>query len=196
MKKSLITAATAAQLLCSAPFLLAADVQPASAPAASAQKFATVDFKRVVEESKYGKREQANFEGLKKQMETVLDEKEKALSELESKFNDPDYVDSLSATAEEELKNQFRTLSQEIGQIQAQYYQTLNQANMLILQQLGEIVSKAAEQTAKENGFNMILSNESGFYFDKSLDLSSQIIAKMNDLFEKEQKDKSASTLR
>jgi len=189
MKKSILFTVAALKLLIATPLLLAA----ADANTASAPKIASVDFKKVVEESKYGKREQANFEGLKKQMETVLEEKEKALTDMESKFNDPDYLDSLSPEAENEMKNNFRTINQELGQIQSQYYQTLNQANMLILQQLGELVSKSAAQAAKDSGFDMILSTESGFYFAPNLDLSQKIISLLNEQFDKEQKEKPTS---
>lgn len=44
---------------------------------ASSLKIGVVNFKRCVETSKLGKLEQANFEALKKQMESVLGEKEK-----------------------------------------------------------------------------------------------------------------------
>lgn len=191
MKKPLFYASAALSLLCIQPLLSAAETT-----IAAPKKVGCVDFKRVIEESKYGKREQANFEGLKKQMETILEEKEKTLADLGAKFNDPDYLDSLSPEAENELKHQFRTLNQELGQIQGQYYQTLNQANMQILQQLSEVVAKASEQAASRNGIEMVLSSESGFYFAKSLDLSTEVIAVMNDLYEKEQKEQPPAALK
>ena len=43
-----------------------------------ALKIGVVNFKLAVEESKAGKQEQTNFESLKKQMESVLEEKERA----------------------------------------------------------------------------------------------------------------------
>ena len=61
---------------------------------------AVVDFKACVEKSKLGLQEQASLESMKKQMETILQEKEKKLTELSAKFNDLDYLDSLSPDAE------------------------------------------------------------------------------------------------
>ncbi len=80
--------------------------------AAEGAKVGVVNFKTCVEQSEMGKKEQANFESLKKQMEGVLEEKEKALNEIANKFNDPDYLDSLSPEAEAELKHKFRSLNQ------------------------------------------------------------------------------------
>lgn len=149
------------------------------------QRIGSINFKKVIDESKYGKQEQANFESLKKQMEAVLEGKEKVLNEMAEKLGNSDYLDSLSEDAEEEFKDKFRTLSQEFAQIQSQYYQSLNQTNMKILQQLQDIVAKAAEQVAKENSYDIILSDESGFYFSKS-DVSEKIISVMDEMYNKE----------
>lgn len=151
-------------------------------------KIGVVNFKKVVEESKMGKQEQANFEVLKKQMETVLEEKEKTLNEISSKFNDQDYLDGLSEGGENELKHKFRTLNAELGQIQSQYYQTLNQANMKILQRLNEIISQAAAGVAKDAQIDLILNEESGFYYSPDLDFSKKVIAALDALYEAELK--------
>lgn len=153
-------------------------------------KIGVVNFKDVVEHSKYGKLEQSNFEMLKKQMESVLEDKEKTLTELSNKFNDPDYVDSLSSEAEQELKHKFRMVNQELGQIQAQYYQTLNQANMKVLQKLNELVAKAAANLAKESGLDLILNDDGGFYYAPQLDVSKKIIAALDGLYDVEMKNK------
>lgn len=158
----------------------------------SAIKIGVINFKQIVEESKYGKLEQGNFETLKKQMESILEEKEKSLNEFSAKFNDPDYVDSLSHEAENELKHKFRVINQEVGQLQAQYYQTLQQANMKILQKLNEIVSKAAETVAKDNQLDLILNEDSGFYYAPTLDISKKVITALDAQFDKEKSTKSS----
>jgi outer membrane protein len=162
-----------------------------------ALKVGVVNFKLVVEESKFGKLEQGNFETLKKQIEGVVEEKDKARAELAAKFNDPDYVDSLSPEAENELKHKFRLINQELGQMEAQFYQTLNQANVKILQKLNEMVSKAAVTVAKENQLTLILNDDGCFFYDKTLDVSRKIIANLDALYETEMKtNKSPSSLK
>jgi outer membrane protein len=195
MKKFLVlrslaaVAVSTATLLCLAPAVHAAVETPISNMPTAGTKVGVINFKKVVDESKYGKAEQANFEELKKQMEAVLEEKEKSLTELASKFEDADYVDSLSPEAENELKHKFRTLNQELTQIQGQYYQVLNQTNMKILQKLSDLVSSAAQNVAKENKIDLILSDESGFYFTPSLDFSRQIITLLDEMYQKEAKE-------
>jgi outer membrane protein len=145
-----------------------------------------VNFKTCVEKSKLGKQEQTNFDALKKQMETVLEEKDKAGAELVKKLEDTNYLDSISAEAETELKRKFRALSQEIQQQQQQYMQTLQQANFHIVQKLEEMMNKATNEVAKKEKLDMVIKNEGTFYYNPSLDISEQVIQVMDKLFEQE----------
>lgn len=149
-------------------------------------KVGVVNFKVVVEKSKAGKKEQQNFEMMKKQMETVLEEKDKTLTEIANKFNDPDYLDSLSPEAEAELKHKFRTLGQELQQQQNQYYQVLNQANMKVIQTLGESIADAAKVVAKEKNLDLVLNEEMAFYHAESLNISEDVIKVMDQQYKEE----------
>lgn len=152
-------------------------------------RIALVSFKTCVEKSKMGIKEQANFEAMKKQMETVMEGKEKALSDVTSKFNDIDYLDSLSPDAEADLKRQFRTLNQEFNQQQQQFYQTLSQTNMMIIQKLTDAVTKASTEVAKANNIDVVLNEESCFFAAPAIDISTLIIRALDDAFEKDLKD-------
>jgi len=174
-------------LLCSAVNLGALNAE--TAPAANADqnkslKIRIVNFKTCVEKSKLGQQEQGAFEGLKKQMETVLGEKEKVLTEIAAKFEDPDYLDSLSPEAETEIKRKFRSLNQELTQMQNQYYQALNQTNMKVVQKLTDIVTETASAVAKKNGYDLVFSDESCFFSAPELDISTQVITLMDQQFE------------
>lgn len=152
-----------------------------------------VNTKKCLEQSKLGKQEQANFEKMKQQMEQVLQDKERILEELESKLNDDDYMDSISDEAASELKRKKRTIRSEGMQLQNQYMQTLQQANMKIIQHLTESIAKASEQVAKDPSMgqpiSVIFTDEACTFFTPSLDVSDRIIARMNATFEAEQKD-------
>lgn len=154
-----------------------------------APRIAIVNFKTCVEKSKIGQKEQANFDGMKKQMESVLEEKEKALTDVAAKFNDIDYLDSLSPEAEAELKANFRKLNQDYTQQQNQFYQVLSQTNVQVIQKLNEAVRKAAEEVAKKYQIDLVL-NEEGLFFNKpELDISNLVVVVLDDKFEKEAKD-------
>jgi outer membrane protein len=174
------------------PFVLAALLCGLSsahaADAAKPVKIGYVNFKQCVEESKIGKQEEASFETMKKQMENIVEEKEKALSEMAAKLNDPDQLDLMSPEAETELKRKFRAQSQELNQLQAQYYQTLNQANFKVVQKLSEIVSQAASKVAKSQNLDIVLNNETCFYTTDALDISSLIVKEMDLSFAEEAK--------
>lgn len=152
-----------------------------------------VKTKKCLEDSKLGKQEQANFEKMKQQMASVLQEKERALEEIEVKLNDDDYMDSISDEAASNLKQKKRALRNEGMQLQNQYMQTLEQANMKIIQQLTEAIRKASALVAQDSTMDapidVILTDEACTYFAPKLDLTDRIVAKMNFLFETEQKD-------
>lgn len=157
-----------------------------------------VNTKKCLEESKLGKQEQANFEKMKTQMETILQEKEKTLEDIESKLNDDDYMDSISEEVAGDLKRKKRTIRNEGMQLQSQYMQTLQQANMKIIQKLTEAISKASAQVAQDtaNGepVDVIFTDEACTYYVPRLDVSERVVAKMNAIFDAEQKDNASKT--
>ena len=190
MSQFILSLMTAAFVACCA-VAHAEEAKPASKSfeQTKAPRIAIVSFKTCVEKSKLGQKEQAAFDAMKKQMETILEEKEKSLSDVAGKFNDIDYLDSLSPDAEAELKRQFRQLNQDFSQQQQQFYQTLSQTNMMVIQKLQEAVTKAAQEVAKANNIDIVLNEESSFFAVPSLDISAIVISKMDENFEKDSKD-------
>lgn len=172
----------------------AAPAKPA-APAANKQQLrvGVVNFKQCVEKSKLGKQEQANFENLKKQMESVLGEKDKTLNDMASKLNDPDYLDSLSAEAETDLKRKFRALSQELSGQQQEYMQVLQQTNLKVIQNMNDLVTKAANGIAKSEGYDIILNEEGVFSSSPDLDITNKVVASLDANFEKEAASKNTA---
>ena len=63
-----------------------------------------VNFATCITESKAGKKEQENMENMRKQMSSLIEDTEKELKEISAKFEDTEYLDSLSPKAEEDLK--------------------------------------------------------------------------------------------
>lgn len=183
--RHLIAFTCATVILCSA-----APAQAADKPT----KIAVVNFKTCVEKSKLGQKEQANFEAMKKQMETVLEEKEKSLTDIASKFNDIDYLDSLSPDAEADLKRQFRSLNQEFTQQQNQFYQTLSQTNIKVVQKLTDMVAQVSKDLAKRQQIDIVLNDDSCFFASEAMDISDQIVKAMDEAFEKEAKDNKPGT--
>ncbi len=170
------------------PILLTAIGLATTAFSADAPAFGIVNFGTCVTDSKLGKQEQASFESLKKQMTSLLEDTEKQLNDLAAKFNDPEYLDGLSPEAEEELKNKFRTLNEELGRYQNQYYQVMNQANMRIIQTLSTSINTAAEKVAKDKKLNMVVNKDACFYFTPALDVTTFVIAEMDKNYSQDSK--------
>jgi outer membrane protein len=150
-------------------------------------KVGVVSFRTCLENSKYGKKEQASFDEMKKQMETTLETKEKELNEMAPKFKD-DYVDTLSPEAEKELKQKFSTMSHEYSQLQNQYYQMMNQANYQVIQKLGEMIAQASKKVAATHGIDIVFNEEATFHFAPAYDLSQDVVKELDNLFQEEAK--------
>ncbi|MBS0603981.1 MAG: OmpH family outer membrane protein [Verrucomicrobia bacterium] len=163
--------------------LTATCLSTAAFSAEAAPNFGIVNFGTCVSDSKLGKQEQASFESLKKQMATLLEDTEKQLNDLAAKFNDPEYLDGLSPEAEEDLKNKFRTLNEEMSRYQNQYYQVMNQANMRIIQTLSTSINSASEKVAKDKKLNMVVNKDACFYYTPGLDVTNLVIAEMDKNF-------------
>lgn len=156
--------------------------------AAIANSIGVVNFATCITDSKSGQKEQASFEALKKQMTSLLEDTEKQLREISNKFQDPEYLDGLSPEAEEELKIKFRTLNEELNRYQNQYYQVLNQANMKLVQTMGNNINSAAETVAKDKKLDMVINKEAFFFHNNKLDVTTLVIKEMDRRFEEEQK--------
>lgn len=142
-----------------------------------------VNFSSCVSDSKLGKQEQASFESLKGQMTSLIEDTEKQINELATKFNDSEYMDGLSPEAEEEMKTKFRALNEEINRYQNQYYQVLQQANMKMIQTIGAGIQAASEKVAKDKKLNMVMSKEACFFAAPTLDVTNNVIAEMDVAF-------------
>ncbi len=172
MRKFFLSAATIVALS-------ATSVTAAEPPFIGAANFAT-----CITESKIGKKEQENMEGMRKQMSGMIEDTEKELREIATKFEDTEYLDSLSPKAEEELKTKFQTLQEDLNRYQNQFYQVLNHANYQMMQKMNNNISKAAEKVAAEKHLDYVLNKEACFYIRPDLDVTHMIITEMDKNFE------------
>lgn len=179
----------AATVLSATSYLHAADAKPAPTNLkAMTEKppisLGFVNFKRCVEESKYGKYQRQSFDGMRKEMESTLEKKEKKLQEIVTNFDNPDYVDGLSPEAEAKAKDEYRAISQDIAQMQQQYYQMLSQVNQKALMLLAEEVGASARDVAASKGLTVVLNDETSFYFAEPYDISEEVVKVMDKHFD------------
>ena len=72
--------------------------------------------------------------------------------------------------------------------MQQQFVQALQQANMKVVQSLAELVAATAKEVAQSKQLDLVLNEEAAFYFNPALDVSEEIVARLNKKFDEETK--------
>jgi len=152
-----------------------------------------VNFANCVTGSKHGKKEQSNFENIRKQMAGLIENTEKELRDLTSKLEDTEFLDSLSPKAEEELKAKYQALNEDLARYQHQFYQVLNHANSQLIQKMIQTIGKASKKIAEEKSLAFIINEEACFYSNPSLNITNNVIAEMDRVYDTELKSKKIS---
>ena len=174
MRKSFLSAAVLTALLAT------------TGSAAEHSSFGVVNFATCVSESKFGKKEQENMENLRKQMSSLIENTEKELREMSAKFEDTEYLDSLSPKSEEELKVKYQGLQEDLNRYQQQFYQVLQHANYQMIQKMSNTIAGASEKIAKVKNLDYVVNREACFYIRSDLDLTNLIISEMDKSFDLE----------
>lgn len=168
--------------------LLSALLLSSAGFAAELSNMGVANFASCLTESKTGKKEQENLENMRKQMSSLVEDTNKELTEIAAKFEDPEYLDSLSPKAEEDLKAKFESLQQDLGRYQNQFYQVLNHAHYQMMQKVGANIAKASEKVALEKQLDCIVNREHYFYISPDFDVTSSVIAEMDVQYDLESK--------
>lgn len=152
-----------------------------------------VNFTTCITDSKLGKKEQENMENIRKQLSSLMEDTEKEMREIAGKFEDTEYLDSLSPKAEEELKVKFQTLQEDLGRYQNQFYQVLNHANYQMIQKMNSNISKASEKVAKQKKLDYVMNKEACFFIRPDLDVTTLVISEMDKNYELDANSKKIS---
>ena len=152
-----------------------------------------VNFTTCITDSKYGKSEQSQLEGIKTQWTSIIEQTEKELKDVISKFEDQEYLDGLAPEAEQDLKMKYKALQEDMAKYQNQLYQVMNQANYFFLQKMQSHIALASETVAQKKNLTLVLNKEACFYNLPDLDVTKLIITEMDKNFEKEPKAKKIS---
>lgn len=175
------------------PFILAAACFLQTPVRADNLSFGVVNYGTCATDSKYGKQEFASFESIKKQMTALLEDTHKQITDIDSKLKDPEFRDSLSPEAEEEMKNKFYRLNDDLTQYQQQYQQVMMQTQMRMQQMLTAQINSASEKVAKEKKLSMVLNKEICPFAAPSLDVTGQVVTEMDKHFDETAKEHAAA---
>ncbi len=161
-----------------------------SGSALAAGQVGIVDFRECLDQSHQGKKEQQKLEDLRIKMTASFSDKEKKLSDVYNKLNDPEYMDGLSPSAEKDLQDQFQKLSEEMNQLQYESSQLASQTQFKVLQTMDESVKSATKTIAERKDLELVVNKDTCFFYNTDLDITKDVIEEMNASF----KD-SASTM-
>ncbi len=193
----------AALLLLALPTLTSAkpltESSAQSSKATSSSTIATlpigvVDVRRVLDESKFGKEEQRALESLGEELQGSLAKTQRELEDLVRRSQDPEYLESLSAKAEEELQMAGQSLSQNYMAQTNQFKKIMGEAEMHLLEELNLQVSRAAQIVARAEGLAMCLRQEACPYFLEQLNITDAIIDEMDKAYSQKPKEAAAAT--
>ncbi len=148
-------------------------------------KVGIVDFQQCATESAVGKKEEESFTALQKQIGSLMEDTGKKYKELDEKLNDKDFTDGLSPEGKKELESKRESLAQEMQRYQQQQYMVLNQAHQKRIQAIRNATSEAATVVAQKHGVGVVLDKGETLFSLDSLNLTTDIIAKMDENFEK-----------
>ena len=155
-----------------------------SAFASDSAMIGTVNLAACVNESKLGKKEQETLQAMQSQMISIMENTDKELREIAAKFDDPEYLDSLSPKAEEELKKKHETLTADMGRYQNQFYQVMQQTQQQMYQKIIANIAKASAKVAEQKKLDYVLNRESCFYIHPDRDVTSVVISEMDKSFD------------
>lgn len=145
-----------------------------------------VDFAKCYTSSQFGIREQNSFNQMKEQMEKAIKDLNDQMTETSAKLDDEFVRDALSPEAEKELQEKMQTLTGELQRYQQQYYYMLQQANMKTMNVMAEKVKAASTALAKQKKYSIILNKDQVFHYTEELDVTEDVISKLDEMFEKE----------
>jgi len=169
--------------------MAAGALNAAEAPA----KVGIVNFATCITDSKAGKHEQGEFEKMRKQIASLIEDSEKQYREISDKLNDKDFLDGLSPDAEKEMAMKRDMMAEELGRYQQQYYQVMQQANMKLFQVMSGHINGAAEKVASAKHLNMVMNKEMCFFYTPALDVTADVIKEMDKAFDQESKQTAAA---
>ena len=145
-----------------------------------------VNLSTCIKLSKYGKQEQEALESVQTQMTTLMGDLEKQINVIANQLNDPEFVDSLSPEAEQEMQARFHSLGEELNRYRAQYYQVMNQTHIKLMQTMSHYVARASTAIAQKEKIDMVLNQDACFYFPPESDITTSVIKEMDRQFEQE----------
>ena len=148
------------------------------AAAADAAKIGIVNFQRILDNSSSGKAAQAELKTAKDRMENDLKQKGTEIEELRKRLESESMV--MSKEMREEKSREVRIKMNDFKTLQKQYSSELQSLERKLMQKMQKDVSELVNEIGKKGGYMLIISNIGVLYAPDSIDLTDEIIRKLN----------------
>ena len=153
------------------------------AVAADVAKIGVVDLQRVLETSNPGKSAQAEIKKQKDTMEKELKEKGAEIEQLRIQFERESMV--MSKEKREEKEREGRIKLNDFKSLQNRYRSELQNLEQKLVNELRNDVYALVEEIGKKEGYLLIINNFSVMYAPGSINITDQLIKKMNEKYAK-----------
>jgi outer membrane protein len=152
---------------------------PAVAPPA-AGRVAVVDFQRAVTENSEGKKAQEKFMAELNKRQKEFEDKQKTLTEAQTKLQNGDKT--LNESAKGELAKQIDKLNTELQRMNDDAQKDLGDLQQQLFRPIAEKAQEAVKSYASENGFAVVFDKEANsiVYVQDIADITTEIIRRMD----------------
>ena len=162
---------------------------PAQAPAASpaagaagAGKVAVVDFQKAVTENTEGKKAQEKFMGELNKRQKDFEDKQKAMTDAQTKLQTGDKA--LSETAKADLAKQVDRLNTELQRMNDDAQKELGDLQQTLFRPIAEKTQEVLKSYSTENGFAVVFDSSSQasslIYVEPVADITTEIIRRVD----------------
>lgn len=154
-----------------------------SALAADVAKIGTVDIQRIMSTSEQGKAAKAQIKKQSDQMTEALKQKGAEIEALKNQLERESMV--MSQEKREEKGREFRIKLNDLKTLEKRYRGELQAMEKKLAGEMRKAVYKLVEEIGKKEGYLLIMNNFNIMYAPTSIDITDQIIKKLNAQYKK-----------
>ena len=151
--------------------------------AANVAKIGLIDLQRVIETSDQGKSAQAQIKKQKDKMEADLKQKGAEIEQIRQRLEREAMV--MGKEAREEKEREARIKLNDFKILQKRYRSELQNLEKKLIEQLKDDVFVLVTEIGKKEGYLLIISKIGVLYSPSSIDITDQLIKRLNKKFRK-----------
>ena len=154
-----------------------------SALAADVAKIGTVDIQRIMSTSEQGKAAKAQIKQQSDKMTVALKQKGAEIETLKNQLERESMV--MSKEKREEKEREFRIKLNDLKTLEKRYRGELQAMEKKLAGEMRKAVFKLVEEIGKKEGYLLIMNNFNIMYAPTSIDVTDQIIKRLNAQYKK-----------